>query len=162
MRNNKKGFTLIELLAVIVILAIIALIATPIVLQIIEKARRSAAQDSLYGVMSATKTTYMESLLDTQKMALPAYVECDKSECKVYHYKEDEATGTLKKGDQQVGSEGPIKVKFSGTVPGGPTTSDTSYFIIGSDGKILDTVEGDEIQVNGFSCTIKNEGVTCK
>ena len=32
----KKGFTLIELLAVIVILAIIALIATPIVLEIIE------------------------------------------------------------------------------------------------------------------------------
>ena len=32
---NKKGFTLIELLAVIVILAIIALIATPIILGII-------------------------------------------------------------------------------------------------------------------------------
>ena len=31
----KKGFTLIELLAVIVILAIIALIATPIILNII-------------------------------------------------------------------------------------------------------------------------------
>ena len=33
--NKKGGFTLIELLAVIVILAIIALIATPIVLNII-------------------------------------------------------------------------------------------------------------------------------
>ena len=33
----KKGFTLIELLAVIVILAIIALIATPIVLSIIDE-----------------------------------------------------------------------------------------------------------------------------
>ena len=32
---NKKGFTLVELLAVIVILAIIALIATPIVINII-------------------------------------------------------------------------------------------------------------------------------
>ena len=38
----KKGFTLIELLAVIVILAIIALIATPIVLSIINDSKESA------------------------------------------------------------------------------------------------------------------------
>jgi type IV pilus assembly protein PilA len=38
----KKGFTLIELLAVIVILAIIALIATPIVLSIINDTKESA------------------------------------------------------------------------------------------------------------------------
>ena len=38
----KKGFTLIELLAVIIILAIIALIATPIVLNVINDARKSA------------------------------------------------------------------------------------------------------------------------
>ena len=42
----KKGFTLIELLAVIVILAIIALIATPIIINIIEDSRKSAATDS--------------------------------------------------------------------------------------------------------------------
>ena len=42
-----KGFTLIELLAVIVILAVIALIATPIILNIIEDARDSAKQRSL-------------------------------------------------------------------------------------------------------------------
>ena len=40
---NKKGFTLIELLAVIVILAIIALIATPIVLNIIEDTKQQAS-----------------------------------------------------------------------------------------------------------------------
>ena len=42
----RKGFTLIELLAVIVILAIIALIATPIILGIIEDSRRQSAIDS--------------------------------------------------------------------------------------------------------------------
>ena len=44
---KKKGFTLIELLAVIVILAIIALIATPIVLGVIDKAKRGAFEDSV-------------------------------------------------------------------------------------------------------------------
>ncbi len=48
---KKKGFTLIELLAVIVILAIIALIATPIVLDIIEDSKESSVKRSieLYG-----------------------------------------------------------------------------------------------------------------
>ena len=41
---NKKGFTLIELLAVIVILAIIALIATPIVLNLISESKKIKKQ----------------------------------------------------------------------------------------------------------------------
>lgn len=44
MRN--KGFTLIELLAVIVILAIIALIATPIILGIINDSRAGADKET--------------------------------------------------------------------------------------------------------------------
>lgn len=39
---RKKGFTLIELLAVIIILAIIALIATPIILDVVDDAKKSA------------------------------------------------------------------------------------------------------------------------
>jgi len=42
--KNKLGFTLIELLAVIIILAIVALIATPIVLDVIDDARTSAGR----------------------------------------------------------------------------------------------------------------------
>ena len=41
---KKNGFTLIELLAVIIILAIVALIATPIVLNVVDSARESAAK----------------------------------------------------------------------------------------------------------------------
>ena len=51
--KNKKGFTLIELLAVIVILAIIALIATPIVLNMINNARKRAAESSALGFVDA-------------------------------------------------------------------------------------------------------------
>ena len=50
---NKKGFTLIELLAVIVILAIIALIATPTILGVIEKAKKGAAESSALGYIDA-------------------------------------------------------------------------------------------------------------
>ena len=56
MKQNKKGFTLIELLAVIVILAIIALIATPIILNMINDAKKSAAVDSAYGYTKAVET----------------------------------------------------------------------------------------------------------
>ena len=42
MEKFKKAFTLIELLAVIIILAIVALIATPIILDVVDDARKSA------------------------------------------------------------------------------------------------------------------------
>ena len=51
--KNKRGFTLIELLAVIVILAIIALVAIPIVLNIVNSARKKAAESSAYGFIDA-------------------------------------------------------------------------------------------------------------
>ncbi len=62
MKMNKKGFTLIELLAVIVILAIIALIATPIILGVIDNARKNSARDAAYGVIDAVRLQYVETL----------------------------------------------------------------------------------------------------
>lgn len=59
----KKGFTLIELLAVIIILAVIALIATPVVLNVIETAKNKALVNSAYGIVDAAKLEYTESLL---------------------------------------------------------------------------------------------------
>ena len=58
---KKRGFTLIELLAVIVILAIIALIATPAVLNIIDDAKKSAAERSTEAVAKAAEVKYMSS-----------------------------------------------------------------------------------------------------
>ena len=55
---KNKGFTLIELLAVIVILAIIALIATPIILGIINDARTSASERTAELVKSGVQNAY--------------------------------------------------------------------------------------------------------
>lgn len=59
MRNN-KGFTLIELLAVIIILAIIAVITTPIILNVVNDARKDAASDKAWGTIDAVRITYAQ------------------------------------------------------------------------------------------------------
>lgn len=55
---KNKGFTLIELLAVIVILAIIALIATPIILGIINDARKGSAEESAKLIIGNVELAY--------------------------------------------------------------------------------------------------------
>ena len=55
-----KGFTLIELLAVIVILAIIALIATPIILGIINDVRVGARERSIDNIIHAAEIHYAQ------------------------------------------------------------------------------------------------------
>ena len=72
---RKKGFTLIELLAVIVVLAIIALIATPMVLNTIEKARKGAAESSANTYLKAIETYIVRAELDSSKPKLQAGVE---------------------------------------------------------------------------------------
>ena len=62
---NKKGFTLIELLAVIVVLAIIALIATPIVMNLINNAQEGANERSVEGYMKAYEAAYYAKWLET-------------------------------------------------------------------------------------------------
>ena len=72
--KNKKGFTLIELLAVIVILAVIALITVPVVINIINNAKKGAAEDSAYGVIEAAKLYWVEnSLEDTNNVVTFTY-----------------------------------------------------------------------------------------
>ena len=65
---RKKGFTLIELLAVIIILAIIALVATPIILNVIEDARKSAGKSEASMIMNSINnycaTSEMKNQLD--------------------------------------------------------------------------------------------------
>ena len=66
--KEKKGFTLVELLAVIVILALIALIATPIILNVINDAKKQAAKDSAYGYMDAVEKYIVSSELEDKSI----------------------------------------------------------------------------------------------
>ncbi len=52
----KQGFTLVELLAVVVILAIIAIITTPIIIGVVSSSKENAFKDSADGVSKAARS----------------------------------------------------------------------------------------------------------
>lgn len=61
---KQKGFTLVELLAVIVILAVIALIATPQVLSMIESSRQGAAESSMLSYVDVVEKSIVVKLMN--------------------------------------------------------------------------------------------------
>ncbi len=61
--REEKGFTLIELLAVIVILAVIALIATPLIMGVIDDARKGSAKNGAYGYVKALENTIATEMI---------------------------------------------------------------------------------------------------
>lgn len=69
MKKYKKGFTLIELLAVIVLLAIVSLIATPIILNTVEDAKISTYKSSVAMLVGAADKYYVENQLNTENYA---------------------------------------------------------------------------------------------
>ena len=102
---ENKGFTLIELLAVIVILAIIALIATPIVLGIIEDARSGASERSAEYILKNVELAYSSAYMKayeggTEAGAVPLLSEV------AQEFEMDGATmdadGTIKTNDEGI------------------------------------------------------------
>ena len=73
---KNQGFTLIELLAVIVILAIIALIATPTILGVIEKAKKGSFKNSVYGLIDSANL-YVTEHLESSSLTFT----CDGKSC---------------------------------------------------------------------------------
>ena len=112
---KEKGFTLIELLAVIVILAIIALIATPIVLNIIKDAKKKSAEISVENYFSAIEQAIVKRNLNGEFKPTVCTVISQGLDCEGY----DE----------------PLKVEVDGETP----TSGAIYFSNGkaSNGTIL-------------------------
>ena len=60
---KKKGFTLVELLATIVVLSVIALIATPIIINVIEKAKIGALESSVNGLVESANMYYTNEII---------------------------------------------------------------------------------------------------
>ena len=99
--KNKRGFTLIELLAVIVILAIIALIASPIILNMINDARKNSAKSSALGYIDAIEYNNGFAQLGTADIS-GTYEEIK--------------TGDVTTANQKLGSHLKGKAPTSGTV----------------------------------------------
>ncbi len=70
---KKKGFTLIELLAVIVVLAVIALIATPIVLNLVKTAKIGAAEQSVTGYVKSIENTIIKDMINNKEVSDGTY-----------------------------------------------------------------------------------------
>jgi len=72
LKEKFKGFTLVELLAVIAILAIILLIAVPMILGVIEDARKDSFRNSVRGAFHAAelKVAIGEGITDNGEMQI--------------------------------------------------------------------------------------------
>ena len=68
--DKVKGFTLIELLAVIVILSVIALIVTPTILNLIEKAKYEGAKSSAMEYKAASEKAHMIYMMENKNKTI--------------------------------------------------------------------------------------------
>ena len=147
--KEKRGFTLIELLAVIVILAIIALIATPIVLGLISKARQGAAEDTAYGIRKESQILYQTTLMENAE---------------VFTKIEVDFTKTMTKD----GKTYPETKIFTATHPEG-VLANTPFEVDGTlptNGKVIisgnGTIDYQNIVINGYGCNVPSNGkITC-
>ena len=111
MRENYKGFTLVELLAIIVILTIIALITTPVILNVIEKSRLNAAKDKAWGTIDAVRIAYATAQTSEQEVGLPYTIKYPKTSAS------DSSTDSSTGGGTGNGYINNAEVKASGENP---------------------------------------------
>ena len=131
MKSN-KGFTLIELLAVIVILAIIALIATPIILNVIDTARKGAKESSALGYIDAVEKQVMLAQVDATATKINAGT---------YSVQELSTAGVEIKGETPA-SDGVVTIDAKGAVTKAWLKYDAYYVYYNlSDGKAVGSTE---------------------
>jgi len=131
---KKRGFTLIELLAVIVVLAIIALIATPIVMNVIKNAQMGAAERSADNYVKAVDTLIATNKLDGNAVADDTYTI--------------DSNGNLTFGTVEVSGKKPVGgsvvVKDGQVVKGETTIIYEDYTVTYKDG-VAEAGEGKEL-----------------
>lgn len=66
--KGRKGFTLIELLAVIIILAVIALISIPVVLNILDEVEKGANVSSAYAHINSIEKSLVSNYIDSNNI----------------------------------------------------------------------------------------------
>ena len=101
----KKGFTLIELLAVIVILAIIALIATPIVVNIISNSKESTMLRSAEMYLDAVEYGIADTIMNNKNIASGSHTIMENGNICIGTYSNKTCTGDI------------IEVEVNGEVP---------------------------------------------
>lgn len=134
MKNNKKGFTLVELLAVIVILAIIALIATPIILNVIDNAKEGAAKNSAYGYIDALEKANAQAILSDSEVTVLSGTYTISDGGKVVTYGDAKSMAVNFKGDAP--SDDGTLTYTNGKLTGGSITVSGKAFSVTSAGKL--------------------------
>ena len=71
---KRKGFTLIELLGVIVVLAVIVIITTPVILGVIEKSKKESYRNSIYGIIESANIYLANHLTNIGKKRNSVYL----------------------------------------------------------------------------------------
>ena len=149
MRNNSKGFTLIELLAVIVILAIIALITTPVILNVIEDARKNSAVDKAWGTIDAVRLAYAQAQTNVDPVGIPYTVNFPKDNDKGTQGT-DWGTNTATGGGYGKGYVNNQPVQASGEMP------QSGFVTIKDDGSII----AHQLQFGKYYCSTITESKT--
>ena len=147
MRINSKGFTLIELLAVIVILAIIALITTPVILNVIEDARKNSAVDKAWGTIDAVRVAYTNAQAGIDAVGIPYTVNFPKGNNKGTATT-DYGTNTVTGGGYGKGYINDQPVQASGEMP------QAGFVTIRSDGSIV----AYKLQFGKYYCSTMKSG----
>ena len=190
MKTRNKGFTLIELLAVIVILAIIALIATPMILGVIETAKKGGAESSAFGYIDAIEkqialdmltgdTNIIEGTNDVADINSKVSMKGDKPDGTVdgwvYVEKRQVTDYSFKIGDYFVNYDATNKKASADkngelrTKPSGGSTQQVSYYAFG-DPTTSDTTDYLTLGKNVFVklegeqksvCIVRNGNLSC-
>ena len=154
---KRKGFTLIELLAVIVILAIIVLIATPTILGVIEKAKKGAFKDSVYGLIDATSIYMAENIEEGDLKFI-----CDGTYCQLENGDKLSFKGEIpKSGAIKVDENQRISVEY---ISNGKYCAygTMDNLVIDKDCEQLDTTEKANYTVNHYQMNVTGTGYTLK